>query len=222
MSSKPTKNGSTKHRAIRGYSDLTVEDLKQMFGIKADVKSLFKKVASVSPTSWLLESLEKGQENALVSEKARSEFIVTPILIFAQSLSNQRISLYSGIRMDIDPEKGLKGVCDFVFSSSPPLPFLEAPLMVLVEAKKNDVEEGIGQCAAEMVAAQIFNAERGNQIASIHGCVTTGTDWQFLRLTGKELLVDKERYFLRDLEKILGILKTLLSSTSSKPKRGKK
>ncbi len=156
---KLLKNIEFRRHPNRSYSDLTIGDLKQMFGLKADTGSLFRQIKPVLPSDWLLETLEKGRQNAMVSEKARAEFIVTPILLFAQGLPRKQVSLYSGIRLDVDPDKGLKGVCDFVFSQSPPLPFLEAPILVLVEAKKNDVEEGIGQCAAEMVAAQIFNRE---------------------------------------------------------------
>lgn len=222
MSSKPVKNGLTKRHAIRSYSDLTVNDLKRMFGLKADTTPLFRQAKPVSPSNWLIETLDKGRQNSLVSEKARAEFIVTPILLFVQEQVHTQVSLYSGIRLDVDPEKGLKGVCDFVFSQSPPLPFLEAPILVLVEAKKNDVEEGIGQCAGEMVAAQIFNRESGNSIPVIYGCVTTGETWQFMQLTGVNLVIDEDKYFINDIAKILGILKHVLSSANSKTKRGKK
>ncbi|MGH9802916.1 MAG: hypothetical protein ACRD82_21320, partial [Blastocatellia bacterium] len=222
MQSKPSDKKLAKRKAARSYSDLTIGDLKQMFGLKAGTGSLFPRVSPIAPSSWLTETLEKGRQNAMVSEKARAEFIVTPVLLLAQGLSRKQVSLYSGIRLDVDADKGLKGVCDFVFSQSPPLPFLEAPILVLVEAKKNDVEEGIGQCAAEMVAAQIFNRESGNSIPVIYGCVTTGETWQFLKLTGVNLVIDEDRYFIDSVTKILGILKYVLSSANSKTKRGKK
>ena len=219
MPSKPLKKSQLKRKALHSYSDLTINDLKRIFGVAADTAALFAHVKPVAPSPWLIETLEKGNQNAMISEKARAEFIVTPILLLAQELMKKRVSLYSGIRLDVDPENGLKGVCDFLFSQSPPLPYLEAPILVLVEAKKNDVEEGLGQCAAEMVAAQIFNREHGNTIPSIYGCVTTGETWQFLQLTGKRLTIDEDRYFIDNVAKILGILTHMLSVASAKAKK---
>lgn len=205
-------NGTKKSKRKLSYSDLTLDDLKENFGIRTVFASLFQSVASLPPDSWLSESLKKGTKPTLASEKARAEFIVAPILLFIRELCAGRVSLYSGIRFDVEPEKGLKGICDFLFSQSPPLPTVQVPVVVLVEAKKNDIEQGLGQCAAEMVAAQIFNHQAGNSIKTIYGCVTTGEDWQFLQLTDADLTIDEDKYFISEVGKILGILKHTLSN----------
>ena len=118
--------------------------------------------------------------------------------------------LYSGIRLDVDSDKGLKGECDFHLSKSPPTPALRAPLLVVVEAKKNDIEEGLAQCAAQMVAARLFNERHKEVVSAMFGCVTTGEAWQFLRLRERELVVDAERYYLSDVPAILGILVAIM------------
>jgi hypothetical protein len=78
--------------------------------------------------------------------------------------------------------------------------------MMLVEAKKEDIIAGLGQCVAEMVAAQIFNEREGNEISVIYGTVTSGTNWKFLKLEGKVVEIDLVEYYLTDVNKILGIL----------------
>jgi activator of 2-hydroxyglutaryl-CoA dehydratase len=78
--------------------------------------------------------------------------------------------------------------------------------MMLVEAKKEDILAGLGQCVAEMVAAQIFNEREGNEISVIYGTVTSGTNWKFLKLEGKVVEIDLVEYYLTDVNKILGIL----------------
>jgi hypothetical protein len=78
--------------------------------------------------------------------------------------------------------------------------------MMLVEAKKEDIIAGLGQCVAEMVAAQIFNEREGNEISIIYGTVTSGTNWKFLKLEGKVVEIDLVEYYLTDVNKILGIL----------------
>ncbi len=64
----------------------------------------------------------------------------------------------------------------------------------------------MGQCTSEMVAAQIFNQRLENDIKTIYGAVTTGSIWQFLKLVGQTLSIDLSEYYLKDVNKILGIL----------------
>jgi hypothetical protein len=198
-------------RRKRSYSDLTINDLELVYGLKLEMKELFPAVNPVTPDEGLARSLEQGKQLIFASEKARSEFIVAPILLFVRSLVKKDITIYSGVRFDVEPENGLRGVCDFIIGEAPPLPFIQAPLMVVVEAKKNDIEEGIGQCAAEMLAAQIFNQQRGHE-KIIHGSVTTGERWLFLQLAGKTLTIDAARYDIGNVEKILGVLFHILSA----------
>ena len=64
--------------------------------------------------------------------------------------------LFSGIEFNVEPRLGLKGVCDFLMSKSEEQYVLRAPVIVIVEAKKGEIEVGMGQCTAEMIAAQKF------------------------------------------------------------------
>ena len=88
---------------------------------------------------------------------------------------------------------------------------IEAPAIVIIEAKKGELNAGWGQCAAEMIAAQKFNKANGQEISNIYGSVTTGTMWQFLKLTGKALTIDVTEYPLDPIDRILGIFKWMVS-----------
>ena len=113
---------------------------------------------------------------------------------------------FSGIDFNVDPENGLTGVCDFLVSLSPMQSLLQTPVIVLVEAKKDDPAPRLGQCVAEMLAAQRFNAEKGNDIPCIYGSATTGTEWKFLKLEENRLFIDITVYPIAQCDKILGIL----------------
>lgn len=204
---KPVVNKSRKRQS---FSDLSIDDVRKNFNLKITRPTFFKSVEPIAPSLWLQQVLEDGFEISSVSEKARSEFIVAPILLYIRELHQKKISIYSGVKFDVDPAQGLRGICDFVLSRGPLLPTIQAPALLMVEAKKNDIEEGLGQCSAEMIAAQIFNHREGNDIASIYGCVTTGESWQFLRLTDNNLEIDKNRYFITQLQEILGILNVIV------------
>lgn len=193
------------------YGDFDLETIVQQGELSLVRSSLFEGVPRRELTPWLRGALLRARTVAFLSEKARSEFIVAPILLACRELVGEDCTIYSGIRLDVDAEKGLKGECDFILSRMPPAPILRAPLLILVEAKKHDIEEGLGQCAAQMVAARRFNETHKKPQRYIHGCVTTGESWQFLRLDGANLILDIDRYYLDNLEQILGILLAIMN-----------
>ena len=148
---------------------------------------------------------------AINTEKARSELIVANVLFELLEQFNHRISFFSGIDFNVDVENGLTGACDFLVSLSPMQSLLQAPVIVLVEAKKDDPAPGLGQCVAEMLAAQRFNAEKANDIPCIYGAATTGTEWKFLKLEEKRLQLDMTVYSIERCDKILGILASMVN-----------
>ena len=128
----------------------------------------------------------------------------------------QKISLFSGKNLTIDAEQGLNGECDYIISLSPEQLFIRAPIITLVEAKNEDIIGGLGQCIAQMLAAQIFNEREENQITSVYGVVTTGTAWRFLRLTDKRVAIDTQEYYISNVPKILGIFHSIIDSKPEK------
>ena len=195
------------------YSNFTLETVRKTYNIeKIESTDLFSDIESLDPSEDLTRELAKKVPLAIAirTEKARSELIVANILVELREHFEHRISFFSGIDFSVDPENGLTGVCDFLVSLSPDQFYLEAPVIVLVEAKNADPVTGLGQCVAEMLAAQRFNAERGNEIPCIYGTTTTGTEWLFLKLKGQQLYVDMEVYPIRQCGKILGILSSMI------------
>ena len=196
------------------YSNFTLESVLAAFQLeKVESAGIFSEIEPVAPSAYLTTGLTKKipLAAAIGTEKARSELIVADILVELREKFNYRISFFSGIDFSVDVDNDLKGVCDFLVSLSPGQLFLEAPLIILVEAKKDDAKLGLGQCVAEMLAAQRFNAEKGNDIPSVYGATTTGTEWQFLKLAGKNLQIDMEIYPIQQCDKILGILSCMVN-----------
>ncbi len=112
----------------------------------------------------------------------------------------------------LDAARGLSGFCDFLISKSPEQLLIEAPVVALVEAKNDNIESGLGQCMSEMLAAQLFNQQKGNEIKTIYGVVTTGSIWKFLKLEGTVIEIDLNEYFINQVGKILGILKSAIEA----------
>ncbi len=195
------------------YSNFTLETVKKEFQLElVELAGIFAEIEPVVPSTLLTTILVKKVPLATTinTEKARSELIVADVLFELWEQFNMRISLFSGIDFNVDAERGLTGMCDFLVSLSPMQSFLEAPVIVLVEAKKDDPVPGLGQCVAEMLAAQRFNAEKGNNIPRVYGVTTTGTEWKFLKLEENRLQIDMSIYSIAQCDKILGILSSMV------------
>ncbi len=196
------------------YSNFTLESVVTEFQLeKIESAGVFSEIEPVTPSKDLMTVLAKKIPLAVAigTEKARSELIVADVLVELREQFKQRISLFSGIDFSVDAEKGLTGVCDFLVSLSPGQLFLEAPVIALVEAKNAEPKLGLGQCVAEMLAAQRFNAERGNRIPYVYGVTTSGTEWQFLKLEKQKLHIDIADYQVAQCDKILGILSSMVA-----------
>jgi hypothetical protein len=143
---------------------------------------------------------------AISTEKAKSEMIIAPILIELRRMLNNQISLFSGVKFNVDSTRGLNGFCDFLISRSRQQSFIKSPVVAIVEAKNDNIKSGYAQCMAEMIAAQIFNEREGKELESIFGVVTNGNQWKFLKLNKDTIYIDLNDYYIISPEKIMGIL----------------
>jgi hypothetical protein len=197
------------------YSQFTLATVKKTFHlITSEEVDIFADVSTLKCSDYLTETLQYNIPLALASntEKARSEMIITPILIEARKQLNAGFNLFSGVEFDVEPDQGLTGYCDFILSRSPEKLFVAAPVVMLVEAKNENINNGLGQCVAEMFAAQLFNQREQNPITTIYGVVTTGTNWKFLKLTGYQVEIDLKEYYISEIDQIVGILSAGIQS----------
>jgi hypothetical protein len=199
------------------YKGFTLELLVQRFGLSlVQHPNLF---SSVPPhvASELLHAVLKRNLPLVFgkgTEKARSELLIAQVLVEVREILEQRIAVFSGVAFNVDKKLGLHGYCDFLISQDPLLIEVQAPVIMLVEAKREDLAGGIAQCIAEMVAAQRFNQARGQAREKIFGVVSSGTDWRFLQLEGTIATLDLREYTISELEAILGILVFMVSQIS--------
>ena len=187
------------------YSDFTTIAKVKALGLEVLEVKFLPKIESIEPSAYLQEALRLGLPVILArgSEKARSELLIAPILLEVSRHLSHKVSLFSGEDFTVDASRGLNGSCDFLISRSPQQLEIEDPVIVIVEAKKVDLNSGLGQCLAEMFAAQIFNQ---SEEAIVYGCVTTGTGWKFLKLQGGVASIDVTEYAIPPVNQVLGIL----------------
>jgi hypothetical protein len=197
------------------FGDFTFPEVQHDLGLSLNEADLFSQVPALSPRAEFITTLTDGTRLALAinTEKAKSEFIIAPVLLELRRLVGGAIGLFSGIALDADPAKGLTGICDFILSKGRTQFVLSAPLVTIVEAKNDNLRNGLGQCIAAMVAADLFNQKSATSVPAVYGAVTTGSAWQFLRLAGTALTLDINEYYIDNVGKILGVLKHIVEAS---------
>jgi hypothetical protein len=196
------------------YSDFTVEEVVDKFSLAFVEQELFPTLESqIHLSSWLIETLAKGKKFALTtsSEKAKSEFIIAPILLEVEACFPAKLAIYSGKNLDSDRNEGLVGECDFIIGKGSTSAFISTPIIAIVEAKRDNLENGLGQCAAQMYGAIYYNQKHGETIDKVYGCVTTGNLWQFLKLENKLLTLDSTVFYLNELDRILSCFSAIVT-----------
>lgn len=189
------------------YCDFSLQAIVDQAQLQEEETVLFPEVMPHAPSAWLRETLDRGQELALLSssEKSRSEFIIAPILLEIETDFRDRLTLHSGRNLEGDRSLGLNGECDFIFSRGQRSRTIQAPILAVVEAKRQDIDAGLGQCAAQLVGAIAYNQRRNQSPTTLYGCTTTGEVWYFLSLKSGLLRLDRRPRYLNELELILGI-----------------
>ncbi len=195
------------------YSDFTLSDIKEKLLLVLNEKArLFVDVPPLTYSQHLKETLDYNVSLAtsINTEKARSELIITPILVEILKIFQQQISLFSGIDFTVDKAQGLNGICDYIISLSPEQLLLDVPIITIVEAKNENIKAGLAQCIAEMYAASLYNTSKQHPLDTLYGVVTTGSLWNFLKLVDRTVWIDRDEYHISNPGKILAILVSLL------------
>ncbi|RKZ89368.1 MAG: hypothetical protein DRR19_11620 [Candidatus Parabeggiatoa sp. nov. 1] len=194
------------------YSDFTLKKVKSDFGIKTvENTSVFSAIEAIDISESLIKTLQRNVPLALAinTEKARSELIIINILLELKEKLSDKMSLFSGIDFNVDKDNGLNGFCDYIISGSSEQLYLEVPVITIVEAKNENINSGLGQCIAEMYAAQLFNKAENQSLSCIYGAITTGDKWKFLKLRKNIAYIDLQSYYMSEIKKVVGILKNM-------------
>ncbi len=154
---------------------------------------------------WMFKYITKNIESgpSYSSEASICERIISPIINLIAEAHN--LPVWSHVQLDVNKELDLVGTPDYLLA--PALPGEEEyklPIACIGEAKKDKFTEGWGQTASEMIAAQMLNK---NKKVPIYGLVTNGSFWEFGKLEGNKLTLEKKAFSAsRDLQEIFNVL----------------
>ena len=193
------------------FSDFkTISEVQEKFRIMY-AEDDFVKAEPSSPSAEFLRDFEFTREhiNVFASEASRCEAIIFPVLKESYKAYANQYALW--IKKSITYDDILSGTPDYFISTRSELgkTVVGTPLILLVEAKKNDFEQGWGQCLAELVAAQKINDDAG---FPVYGIVTDGTLWQFGRLIGDTFTQNKTDFALANLPMLFGAVDSVFKA----------
>lgn len=200
--------GQLNPEALMAFGDFSYPNVLTTFALTESSADLFPGVPEL-PVSAALRSFlgtNLALANLINTEKARSELLVAPVLSELWGRAGGRINLFSGSEFAADPDAGLTGYPDFLIGRGPQLPRVSAPVVVVFEAKRDNIAEGYGQCIAAIVGTQRFNLREGRIAEPIYGGITTGINWKFLRLDASQITFDLSEYSIQQPDRLLGLL----------------
>ena len=192
------------------YSNFTLAKLKKDYGLLQKDIFLFKDIEIVEASQRLKDDLQDAKEVPMMSEKAKSEYIIAPI---TRELKRNYpfISIFSGYTFNIESDKELSGSPDFLISAKSGIVEPERPIFCLFESKNKEAGEGFAQCAAEMYATKLFNEAKNIFLPFVYGCVTNGSEWSFLKLENNILWIDTDRYYLQNVGEVIGVFQVIIN-----------
>lgn len=184
-----------------------IAEVQKAYAIKYEDGVFIYELGIPVPHS-LVEEFRFNHENIDIfsSEASRSELIISPLLREVYKRHADKYAFW--IQKSITFDEVLSGTPDYIFSKKSSLgkTVLETPIVIVVEAKKNDFEQGWGQCLAELVASQKIN---NDAVKPVYGVVTDGNLWQFGRLAGQIFTINERNYTIDDIQELYGALEFL-------------
>ena len=190
----------------------TISQVQKEFGVKYKEDN-FIVAQDSEPSAVFLEEFEFNRENIDVytSEASRTDLIITPILREVYKQYHNKYSFW--IQKSITYNDKLSGTPDYIIATRSALgkTVLELPLVIVVEAKKNDFEQGWGQCLAELIAIQKINDDAD---IAVQGIVTDGELWKVGKLMGDTFTSNIEGYTVSNLPRLFGAINYIFQAVS--------
>lgn len=193
------------------YSDFTAFNISKRFDVKFKKEELFADVKPIEPSDWLIETIKNAIDVGFDDGISCSEGLVTPVLLEFSFINNHSYTEYYRMNFDVDEQNGLEGECDFLYSCSSVQEFITNPFFCLTNVGliEKDVEQGIIQCAAQLIAGKKLNDLQNGVHQVLYGCCTTGFEWTFVQYVDNQVVINERKYLISELPLLLGVLQRI-------------
>ena len=190
-----------------------ISEVMEKFRIRYTESDFVTVDETANPSERFLEEFAFNRQhfNLFASEDSACETVIFPILREVYKAYADGYILW--IKQSITYDEILTGTPDYFIATKSELgkPIVGKPLIILVEAKKNDFEQGWGQCLAELVAAQKINDDPD---FPVYGIVTDGKSWEFGRLVQDTFTQNSTNFSLSNLASLFGAVNAVFKATT--------
>jgi hypothetical protein len=166
-------------------------------------------IKPISPGDFYHERIRRLKDHFDVATSERAKELLIDAICDEALLNHSQLKMWKAAPIQ---SENLTGIADYV--AAPKRRYLDNPLLCVVEAKKDDFEQGLAQCLVEMKACQESNEQAGNKIDS-YGIVTNGDAWQFYKLSLEGQVYESRLYVIGEIEDVLGCLHYVFTQCAS-------
>ncbi len=192
--------------AFSEYKKYSMAELKTIFNIQ--VLKNGKLFEGFKPSTRDYHSLQKTVEkmNSRINlsksdnEATRGSLLVSHILWKASDIYNLGIFFEPQVEISIEKTPKLPYQLNGKYDCALSLDEVDfiSPIISVVEVKKSNLSDGLGQCLAEMYATlKKFNQNK------VYGIITDGEVWEFFLLENSILHIDERNYYINNVSTII-------------------
>ncbi|MEM9213468.1 MAG: hypothetical protein AAGD25_03890 [Cyanobacteria bacterium P01_F01_bin.150] len=199
LSGKTNKKNFSSFSKKEAFKALDLKDLTQ-WNIEAP---------PLAPSPFLKERLARLQRHFDLDSGEEAKKLLIDALCDEALESCDRLKIWKSASLE---GEHTNGVADYLVAERKR--YLEAPFLCIVEAKKDDFEQGLAQCLVEMNACAWTNQQVGQSL-DIIGIVTNGEGWKFYKYARDGSIYETLLFSISNLGDVLGVLHFLFHQCES-------
>ena len=161
----------------------------------------------VQPSEALKVNLRRTERQVTIGSNEWEQRLFME-LIFLETVDRYNIRMWQEKTIDAG-QSPFRGKVDFVFT--PYQASFKLPYLIVAAAKKEDFEQGWGQCLMAMKAAQLLSTEAGETL-DIYGIVSSGKIWEFGKYSADDQFYKTDPYTLNQLDVLLGLIHSIFAA----------
>jgi hypothetical protein len=183
----------------KSFSSFSMSEAYKQLGIKTLVPWVFQ-IEAFEPSDFFIKHLERLHRKFDLQSYEESKKLLIDAFCDEAMEGIDSLKIWKGGKIESDV---LVGNADYLIAEKQD--YLDTPFLCIVEAKRDDFEQGLAQCLVEMQACQWQNNQTGKQI-DVLGVVTNAREWIFYKLAMTGTVYESRGYISDDAAQTLGAL----------------
>jgi hypothetical protein len=183
----------------KSFSSFSMSDAYKHLGIKTLSPWSFQ-IELYEPSNFFIQHLERLNRKFDLQSYEESKKLLIDAFCDEAMEGIENLKIWKGGKIESDI---LIGNADYLIAEKQD--YIDIPFLCIVEAKRDDFEQGLAQCLVEMQACQWKNNQAAKGI-DVLGVVTNASEWIFYKLATTGIVYQSRAYISDDAAQSLGAL----------------